>query len=119
MGNKTLIAYTSKGGAARQTSEIMAEILRDKQKYEVDLADLRKTTPKLAEYNKIVVEVNVRGGKVYSEGLEFLKQDFGEKSDLLCAVVEAFGGQMKVLGKTVFDNFKPEKIREWAEELNA
>jgi menaquinone-dependent protoporphyrinogen IX oxidase len=31
---------------------------------------------------------------------------------------EAFGGRMKVLGKTVFDKFDPNKIRNWAEKLD-
>ena len=29
MGNKILIAYSSKGGATRQASEIITEVLRD------------------------------------------------------------------------------------------
>jgi hypothetical protein len=36
---------------------------------------------------------------------------------LKLVATEAFGGRMKVLGKTLFDSFKPEKIREWAESL--
>jgi menaquinone-dependent protoporphyrinogen IX oxidase len=30
---------------------------------------------------------------------------------------EAFGGRMKILGKTIFDNIDPAKIRAWAENL--
>ncbi|MBN2101297.1 MAG: hypothetical protein JW716_00305 [Candidatus Aenigmarchaeota archaeon] len=30
----------------------------------------------------------------------------------------AFGGMMKIFGKTVFDNRDPEKVRKWAEELS-
>lgn len=150
MGNKTLIAYASKGGATKQASEIIAEVLKEKQKFEVDLVDLRKTASKLAEYDNVVVGAGVRGGKVYSKALTFLKQDFGERKvaffvccggagdpknyedactkyltdvlanypDLKVVASEAFGGRMKVLGKTVFDNFKSEKIREWAEKLD-
>ena len=149
MGNNTLIAYASKGGATKQASEIIAEVLRYKHKLQVDIVDLRKTTPKLAEYDNVVVGAGVRGGKVYGEALNFLKQDFGDRKvaffvccggagdpknyedactkyltdvlsnypDLKVVATEAFGGRMKVLGKTVFDNFKPEKIREWAEKL--
>jgi menaquinone-dependent protoporphyrinogen IX oxidase len=32
---------------------------------------------------------------------------------------EAFGGRMKMLWKTVFDNFDPAKIHAWAEELGS
>jgi menaquinone-dependent protoporphyrinogen IX oxidase len=150
MSGKTLVAFTSKGGATKQASEIIAEVLRDKHQSQVDLIDLRKTTPELAEYDNVVVGAGVRGGKVYSEALNFLEQDFGERKiaffvccggagdpknyedactkyltdvlanypDLKVVATEAFGGRMKVLGKTVFDNFKPEKIREWAEKLD-
>lgn len=149
-GNKTLIVYASKGGATKQASEIIAEGLRCKHQFEVDLVDLRKTTPRLAEYDNVIVGAGVRGGKVYSEALQFLKLDFDERKiaffvccggagdpknyedactkyltnvlanypDLKVMSREAFGGRMKALGRTVFDNFKPEKIREWAEKLN-
>jgi menaquinone-dependent protoporphyrinogen IX oxidase len=149
MGHKILGAYASKGGATKQASEIIAEVLRDKPKFEVDMIDLRKTTPEPANYDNFVVGAGVRGGKVYDEALNFLKHDFGGRKvaffvccggagdpknygdactkyltnvlasfpDLKVVATEAFGGRMKVLGKTVFDNFKPEKIHEWAEKL--
>jgi menaquinone-dependent protoporphyrinogen IX oxidase len=64
MGNKTLIAYSSKGGATMQArAEIIAEVLRDKHRSQVDVVDLRKTTPKLADYAN-VVGAGVRGEKV-------------------------------------------------------
>lgn len=37
-----MVAYASKGGTTKQASEIIAEILREKYKLEVDLIDLRK-----------------------------------------------------------------------------
>jgi menaquinone-dependent protoporphyrinogen IX oxidase len=149
-GKKTLIVYESKGGVTKLAAEIIAEVLRYTNKFEVDLVDLRKTTPKLAEYDNVIVGAGVRGGKVYSEALKFLKLDFGERKiaffvccggagdpknyedackkyltnvlanypDLKVISSEAFGGRMKVIGRTVFDNFKPEKIREWTEKLN-
>jgi len=79
MASKILIAYASKSGATRQASEIIAEVLKNKNKYEVDLFDLRKASPKLAEYDNVVVGAGVRGGKVYGEALKFLKQGFGER----------------------------------------
>jgi menaquinone-dependent protoporphyrinogen oxidase len=149
MEHKTLIAYASKGGATKEASEIIAEVLRDKHKFEVDLVNLRKFSPKLGEYDTVVVGAGVRGGKVYGEALRFLEQDFGGKkvaffvccggagdpnnyddscakyltevlanySSLKTVAAEAFGGRMKLLWKTVFDYFNPDKIREWAEKL--
>jgi menaquinone-dependent protoporphyrinogen IX oxidase len=149
MEHKTLIVYASKGGATKQTSEIIAEVLKDKHKFEVDLVDLRKSSAKLQDYDNVVVGAGVRGGKVYGEALDFLKQDFGNRRvaffvccggagdpksyDESCmkyltevlanyhnvkpVATEAFGGRMKMLGKTLFDNVDPAKIRAWAETL--
>jgi menaquinone-dependent protoporphyrinogen IX oxidase len=146
---KTLVAYASKGGATKQASEIIAEVLKEKYKLEVDLIDLRKSDAKIQDYLYIVVGAGVRGGKVYGEALKLLKQDFEGKKvaffvccggagdpknygeactkyltdvlagypNLKTVATEAFGGRMKVLGKTVFDNVDPKKISEWAQKL--
>ena len=95
------------------------------------------------------LELGVRGGKVYGEALDFLKQDFGNRKvaffvccggagdpknyqasctkyvanvlvkypNLKTVSTEAFGGRMKLLGKTLFDNVDKDKIRVWAETL--
>ena len=151
MAHKTLVAYASKSGATKQTSEIIADVLRNKFEFEVDLLDLRKSSGKTHDYVNIVVGAGVRGGKVYGEALDFLKQDFGDRGvaffvccggagdpksydesctkyvagvltkypNLKTVAAEAFGGRMKVLGKTVFDNIDAEKIRAWAEALGS
>lgn len=98
-----------------------------------------------------MVGAGVRAGKVYSEALGFLKQDFGNRKlaffvccgaggdpnkreeacskyitkvladypNLKAVATEAFGGRMKMLGKTLFDNIDPDKIRAWAETLGS
>ncbi len=147
---KTLVAYASKSGATKEASEIVADVLKNKYRFTVDLVDLKKTSPRLLEYDNIVVGAGVRAGKVYSDALKFLKQDFETKKvaffvccgdagdskkyeeacskyltevlanypNLKTVSTEAFGGRMKVLGKTVFDKFDPNKVRNWAEKLN-
>ncbi|HII85834.1 TPA: hypothetical protein HA273_04550 [Candidatus Bathyarchaeota archaeon] len=149
MGNRTLVAYSSKGGATKETSQIIASVLREGYKFEVDLVDLRKNSVGLEGYVNVVVGAGVRGGNVYGEALDFLKQDFGEKKlaffvccggagdpksyeasctqyvagvlanypNVKTVTTEAFGGRMKLLGKTLFDNVDEEKIRLWAETL--
>jgi menaquinone-dependent protoporphyrinogen IX oxidase len=148
-GNKTLVTYTSKGGATEAAAQIIAEVLRDKYELEVDIANLRKISPNIELYKNVVVGAGVRAGKVYDEALKFLKQDFGDRkvAFFVCCggagdpktyedsctkyltnvlanypnvkpvATEAFGGRMKILGKTVFDKFDPAKIRAWAENL--
>jgi menaquinone-dependent protoporphyrinogen IX oxidase len=146
---KTLVAYSSKSGATEQVAAIVAEVLKEKSGLEVVLVNLRKDTLKIAQYENVVVGAGVRAGKVYSEVLDFLKQDFSnkkvaffvccggagdpEKYDESCTkyvadvlanypklktvATEAFGGRMKMLGKTLFDNVDPAKVRGWAETL--
>lgn len=148
---KTLIAYASKSGATEQAAKIVADVLKERHELEVELANLRKVSPNIAQYENVVVGSGVRANKVYSEALDFLKQDFSNKKvaffvccggagdpknydesctkyltnvlakypDLKTVATEAFGGRMKMLGKTLFDNVDPAKIRAWAETLGS
>jgi menaquinone-dependent protoporphyrinogen IX oxidase len=147
--NKILVACASKGGATEEAAQIIADVLKDKFGLEVDVVNLRKTFPNLAEYKNAVVGAGVRGGRVYGEALKFLEQDFGDRKlaffvccggagdpktyddscmkyltkvlanypDLKPVATEAFGGRMKILGKTIFDNRDTAKIRAWAEKV--
>ena len=146
---KTLVAYASKSGATEQTAQTIADVLRSKYQLEVDLINLKKGFPALVSYKNVVVGAGVRGGKVYGETLEFLKENFGDRKvaffvccggagdpknyedscnkyvinvlanypNLKPVASEAFGGRMKILGKTIFDNIDSSKIRAWAEIL--
>jgi len=148
---KTLVTYASKSGATEQAANIVADVLKNNQGLEVDLISLRKESPNIAQYENVVVGTGVRAGKVYSEALDFLKQDFGNKKvaffvccggagdpknyeescdkyvtkilanypNIKPVATEAFGGRMKILGKTIFDNIDPAKIRAWAETLES
>ena len=77
---KVLIAYETKGGATEESARKIAEVLRSKYQLEVDLVDLKEqNVPELSQYNALVVGGGVRGGRVYSKVLKFLKNDFGGK----------------------------------------
>ncbi len=146
---KTLVAYTSKGGATEAAAKLITDVLKEKFGLEVELVNLRKTSPDIGKYENVVVGAGVRAGKVYGEALKFLNQDFSNRkvAFFVCCggagdpknyeesctkyltnvladypnvkpvSTEAFGGRMKILGKTVFDNIDPDKIRAWAENL--
>ena len=78
--NKTLIAYETKGGATEESARKIADVLRSKYQLEVDLVDLKEQkAPDLSQYRNFVVGGGVRGGKVYSKALKFLKNDFSGK----------------------------------------
>ena len=79
-GNKTLIAYVTKGGATEKTAQKIAEVLRAKYGLEVDLVNLRKqSAPSLEPYKNVIVASGVRSGQIYDETLKFLNQDFGNR----------------------------------------
>src|SRR5208283_608499 len=79
-GNKTLIAYETKGGATEEAARKIADVLRSKYQLEVDLVDLKEQkVPDLAQYRSVVVGGGVRGGRVYSKAVKFLKNDFSGK----------------------------------------
>jgi menaquinone-dependent protoporphyrinogen IX oxidase len=79
MVQKTLVAFASKGGATKETSEIIADVLKNKFRFEVDLLDLRKSSKNIMVYSNIIIGAGVRGVKVYREALDFLNQDFGQR----------------------------------------
>jgi menaquinone-dependent protoporphyrinogen oxidase len=140
---KTLIACANKSGATEQVAKVIEEVPKETPGLEVELANLRKDSPNIAQYENIIVGAGVCAGKVYSEALDFLNQDFSNKKvaffvccgeagdpkkygesctnyvtnvlakfpNLKTVATEAFGGRMEMLGKTLFDNVDPIKVR--------
>jgi len=79
-GDRTLIAYVTKGGVTEEAASIIASVLRDKHGLEVDIVNLRKNpSPDLAQYKNVIIGSGVRIQKVYKEALEFLKNNFEDK----------------------------------------
>ncbi len=90
--NKTLIAYETKQGVSEETARKIADVLRLKFGFEVDLADLDEQKPlDLAQYQNVVVGGGVRMGKVYSKATKFLDNDFSGKK-VAFFVCSAWGG---------------------------
>jgi len=149
-GNKTLIAYQTKGGATEEAAKKIADALREKFQLEVDLVDLKEQKiPDLAQYQNVVIGGGVRGGKVYGKALKFLENDLNGKHvaffvssswagtpgsyenakarfventlakypNVNPVSTEAFGGRIRIMGKTMVDNTDLAKVEAWAEEL--
>ncbi|HYA77535.1 MAG TPA: flavodoxin domain-containing protein [Verrucomicrobiae bacterium] len=149
-GNKTLIAYQTKGGATEEAAKKIADALREKFQLEVDLVDLKEQKiPDLAQYQNVVIGGGVRGGKVYGKALKFLENDLRGKHvaffvssswagtpgsyenakarfventlakypNVNPVSTEAFGGRIRIMGKTMVDNTDLAKVEAWAEEL--
>ena len=78
--SRTLIAYETKGGATAESARKIADVLRSKFRFEVDLVDLsEQKVNDLSVYSNVVVGAGVRAGKVYSKALKFLRGDFTGK----------------------------------------
>jgi len=79
--HRTLIAYITKGAATEEAASAVANVLRNKCRFEVDLVDLKKNPfPDIAGYKNVIIGSGVRMQRVYREALKFLeKNDFGNK----------------------------------------
>ncbi len=144
--NKTLIAYVSKGGVTEEAASVIANVLRDKYGFNVDVVSLRKNShPDITQYSNVIIGCGVRKQRVHKEALDFLeKTDFKDKkvaiflsslepkekaeSKYIKRILEkyphvkpfttnVFGGRMKVLGRTIVDKRDLEKVKAWADEL--
>ncbi len=147
---KTLIAYATKGGITEESANVIADVLRTKHDFEVDLVNLRKKrSPDLIPYKNIFIGSGIRMGRWYKGALKFLENNFEGKNVVIflssCSAgnpekheeamtkyindvlvkyphvkpiaAEAFGGRMKMLGKTIEDNCDMGKVRAWVEDV--
>ncbi|UCG92015.1 MAG: hypothetical protein JSV97_13325 [candidate division WOR-3 bacterium] len=84
VGEKTLIAFATKGGVTEEAACVIASVLREKQGFEVDVVNLRENpSPDLTQYKNIVLGSGVRMGKWYKQSLKFLENNFQNKNVVL------------------------------------
>jgi len=147
---RTLIAFATKGGVTEESANVIADILRTKHGFEVDLVNLKKNpSPDLTQYKNIFIGSGIRMGRWYKQALKLLDNNFEGRNVVIflssCSAgnpekygeavskyinevlakyphvnpvaADAFGGRMKMLGKTVEDNCDIEKVRAWAERV--
>jgi menaquinone-dependent protoporphyrinogen IX oxidase len=79
MTGKTLIAYASKSGANSEAANTIADALKTTYNMDITIADLRKEKPDITPFQNIIVGSGVRAGRVYSEAVNFLGNNFGER----------------------------------------
>lgn len=147
---KTLVAYATKGGVTGESAHVIAQVLKEKFGFNVDIVNLRKDrAPDITQYTNVVIGSGIRMGRWYKSALKMLDSDFTGKKVVLflsaCSAgdpekhdeavknyldavlakrphvkpvaAQAFGGRMRMLGKTIEDNCDMDKIREWAEDI--
>jgi menaquinone-dependent protoporphyrinogen oxidase len=79
-GEKTLVAYATKGGVTEESANIIASVLRDKHNLEVDVINLTKNPkPDISQYRNVVIGSGIRIGKWYKQALKLLESDFHDK----------------------------------------
>ncbi|MCS7114169.1 MAG: flavodoxin domain-containing protein, partial [Nitrososphaerota archaeon] len=65
IGNKALIVYATRGGATEEVALKIAEVLRRKHGFDVDLVNLRKNpSPDISPYKGVIVGCGVRAQRV-------------------------------------------------------
>ncbi len=58
------------------------------------------------------------GDKSYQSAIKkYIKKTLEKYPHVTPVAYEAFGGRMKILGKSFMDNTNPEKVKSWANEL--
>lgn len=147
---KTLVAYATKGGVTGESAHIIAQILKEKYGFDVDIVNLRKDrTPDMSQYKNVVIGSGIRMGRWYRSALKMLEKDYQDKNVVLflsaCSAgdpmkhdeavrnyldavlakyphvkpvaAQAFGGRLRMFGKTIEDNCDMDKIREWAKDV--
>lgn len=78
--NRTLIAYTTESGATEKTAQQIADVLKAKYQLQVDLVNLRKqAAPSFQSYKNVIVASGVQKGVIYTETLQFLNREFGNR----------------------------------------
>ena len=78
--NRTLIAYATKSGVTGEYANIIAEVLREKYRFDVDVLNLKeKTKPDLSQYDNIFIGSGIRMGRWYGKAKDLLKNDFKGK----------------------------------------
>lgn len=145
-GNKTLIAYATRGGTTEDYAKAIRSVLTDEFTMQSDLVNLKKQrNPDLTQYRNVIVGAGIKIFRMHEEGAEFLEtKNFRDKkvliflsslvprdeaikkyvdtilqknSTLKPIAVEVFGGRMRMLGRTMQDITDIEKAKKWTRNI--
>ena len=74
-GNKTLIAYVTRGGVTEEYASAIADVLRERYGLEVDLVNLMENSSiDLASYRNVILGSGVRAQRVCEAALRILSR---------------------------------------------
>lgn len=77
---KTLIAYATKSGVTRESAEIIAQVLRERYRFNVDVVNLKENPkPDFSQYQNVFIGSGIRAGRWYGRAKDLLKNEFTGK----------------------------------------
>lgn len=77
----TLVVYATKGGVTGESAHVIADVLRTKYGFEVDVVNLKKNpSPDLTQYRNIFIGSGVRMGRWYKQARRLLDNNFQGKN---------------------------------------
>lgn len=101
-GEKTLIAYATRGGATEEVALKIAEVLKQKFGFEVDVVNLRKNpSPDISPHQNIIVGSGVRVQHVYKEAVNFLEKNDFEGKNVAFFILSLEAGHPQSYSKAV------------------
>ena len=109
--NKTLIVYGTRKGTTSETVAVIAEFLKDKFSYNVDIAgteQMRYYRKKVNEYDNIIIGSSIVSGRWKGQILSFAKRDLFSNKQV--AVFVTAGGTLNKVNK--YGITKEEAIKE-------
>lgn len=78
---KTLIVYATKSGVTGESANIIAEVLRGKCGFAVDVVNLKQNPkPDFSQYKNVFIGSGIRVGRWYGKAKDLLKGDFEGKN---------------------------------------
>lgn len=102
---RTLIAYASKSGTAKEAAEKLAALIPDSVS-----VDLTKEKPDVSEYDAVIVGGGVRMGKMHKIATKFIAENAGQLSSLKTGyfITNSFADSVE----GIFDAALPEGLKE-------
>ncbi len=77
----TIIAYVTKSGVTKESADIIADVLREKYGFAVDVVDLKKNPkPDFSRYKNVFIGSGIRMGRWYGKAKNLLEIDFEGKN---------------------------------------
>lgn len=76
MNNAILIAFATKSGVTEEYASIIADILREKYEFDVDVIKIKSDSLEVSQYNNVIIGSSVRRFRMHKEARNFLENTY-------------------------------------------